>query len=347
MAKTIPTYSFEDFNRVSFDGFNFSLPQETIKIIQDLARQVGSPSYVKTPIFQKRENPLKTQPGNGSATGTAATTGFRKKRNKNNEILNDEDWETFRTFQPTKIEKKEGIDAKFDIIRSNLNKLTDKSYLELKEKIMDTMKEIVIDGSNSDASDESATNSKEILAIGKAIFDIASTNRFYSKIYADLYAELIGRFDIMKEVFYNSFDTFLEMFNNIEYIDPAVDYDKFCKINKDNEKRRALSAFFINLMINKVISCERITLILKNLLVQINSFIAIENKKNEVDEITENIAILYKKELFDSNADVDSESTVDGMTITEFIVKIANSKPKDYQSLTNKTIFKFMDMIEM
>jgi hypothetical protein len=83
------------------------------------------------------------------------------------------------------------------------------------------------------------------------------------------------------------------------------------------------------------------------LLVQINSFISIENKKNEVDEITENIAILYKKELFEPNINVNSDLTVDGITITEFIVKIANSKPKDYQSLTNKTIFKFMDMIEM
>ena len=336
MAKTIPTYSFEDFNRISFDGFNFTLPQETIQIIQDLARQVGSPSYVKTPIFQKRENPLKTP------LAKDIPQGFKKKRNKNNEILNDEDWETFRTFQPTKIEKKEGIDAKFDIIRSNLNKLTDKSYLELKEKIMDTMKEIVDDGENTESQDN-----KDILAIGKSIFDIASTNRFYSKIYADLYAELIGRFEIMKEVFYNSFDTFLEMFNNIEYIDPSVDYDKFCKINKDNEKRRALSAFFINLMINKVISRERIMLILKNLLSQINTYISIENKKNEVDEITENIAILYKKEFLENNSESVSDCIIDGMTIIEFIVKIANSKTKDYLSLTNKTIFKFMDMIEM
>lgn len=341
MAKTMTTYSFEDFNSISFDGFNFSLPQETIQIIQELARQVGSPSYVKTPIFQKRDNPLKVQTArDGLGTGP----GFKKKRNKNNEILNDEDWETFRTFQPTKIEKKEGIDAKFDIIRSNLNKLTDKSYLELKEKIMDTMIEIVNDGTNIE---DSTTDAKDIFAIGKSIFDIASTNRFYSKIYADLYAELIGRFEIMKEVFYNSFDSFLEMFNNIEYVDPSVDYDKFCKINKDNEKRRALSAFFINLMINKVISRKQITLILKNLLCQINTFISVENKKNEVDEITENIAILYKKDLFENNTELTLDFTIDGITISEFIVKIANSKPKDYLSLTNKTIFKFMDMIEM
>ena len=340
MAKTNPIYSFEDFNSISFNGFNFTLPQETIQIIQELACQVGSPSYVKTPIFQKRENPSKIQ-----TTKDGTGIGLKKKRNKNNEILNDEDWETFRTFQPTKIDKKEGIDAKFDLIRSNLNKLTDKSYLELKEKILNTMEEIVNDASSIE---DSSTDAKDITAIGKAIFDIASTNRFYSKIYADLYAELIGRYSLMSDVFYNSFDTFLEMFNNIEYMDPSVDYDKFCKINKDNEKRRALSAFFMNLMINKVITRERISLILKNLLCLINTFISMENKKNEVDEITENISILYKKELIDDDSIKNiSDCTIEGITIPEFIVKIANSKPKDYISLTNKTIFKFMDMIEM
>ena len=31
----------------------------------------------------------------------------------------------------------------------------------------------------------------------------------------------------------------------------------------------------------------------------------------------------------------------------EIIEKIANSKVKDYKSLTNKTLFKFMDLIDM
>ena len=189
------------------------------------------------------------------------------------------------------------------------------------------------------------SDGEEILRFGTSIFEIASTNRFYSKLYADLYAELISNFDIMREVFYNSFDTFLEMFNKIEYIDPAVDYDKFCKINKDNEKRKALSAFFVNLMMNKVISEEQIVILLKNLLTQIHSFISIENKKNEVDELTENIAILYKKDIFQNNKYLDCQ--VGGVLIPQLIVKFANSKSKDYLSLTNKSIFKFMDIIDM
>jgi hypothetical protein len=71
--------------------------------------------------------------------------------------------------------------------------------------------------------------------------------------------------------------------------------------------------------------------------------ISLDNKKNEVDELTENIALLYKKDLYDA---VKYEP-IDGMTIPELISKLACSKVKDYKSLTNKAVFKFMDLIEM
>jgi hypothetical protein len=164
-------------------------------------------------------------------------------------------------------------------------------------------------------------------------------------MYADLYSELIAKFEIMSEVFYNSFDKFLETFESVEYVEPSVDYDKFCKINKDNEKRKALSAFFVNLMLNNIISYEKIVILINNLLTQINSYIRIPNKKNEVDELTENIAILYKNELFEK--DNYDNYVVDGIKIPDFIYKIANSSTKEYSSLSTKSIFKFMDMIEM
>jgi hypothetical protein len=260
---------------------------------------------------------------------------MKRKRNKNNETINDEDWEAIRSFQATKIEKKIGLEAKFDVIRSYLNKLSDKSYLDLRSKIIETMEEIV-----------SNDNNEEILRIGTAIFEIASTNRFYSKLYADLYAELISKFEIMHDVFHNSFSKFLEMFNTIEYVEPTVDYDKFCKINSDNEKRKALSEFFVNLMTNQIIPDEKIVILIHNLLSQINTFIVIENKKNEVDELTENVAILYKKTLFEKTKKYNKYE-IDGVTIPELIVKFANCKAKDYVSFTNKSIFKFMDMIDM
>jgi hypothetical protein len=61
-----------------------------------------------------------------------------------------------------------------------------------------------------------------------------------------------------------------------------------------------------------------------------------------VDELTENIAILYKPTLYN----VEYEQ-VDGMSICQVITKLSGCKVKDYKSLTNKTIFKFMDLVDL
>jgi len=181
--------------------------------------------------------------------------------------------------------------------------------------------------------------------LGTIIFEIASTNRFYSKMYADLYSDLIKNFQIMEEIFQENFNNFMNLFDTIEYVEPNVDYNKFCKINKDNEKRRSLASFFVNLMNNNIITKIKIVDIIRNLMNKIYIYIDQDNKKNEVDELTEIIAILYKKELFAEN--INNYELIDNMTIPSIIEKLAHSKSKNFLSLSNKTIFKFMDLIDM
>ena len=82
------------------------------------------------------------------------------------------------------------------------------------------------------------------------------------------------------------------------------------------------------------------------MLAQLYTFISVDDKKNEVDELTETIAILYKKELY-AEDDGDDYLPIEGNTISEVVEKIAKSKVKDYKSLTNKSLFKFMDLIDM
>ena len=85
------------------------------------------------------------------------------------------------------------------------------------------------------------TGSQEnIVSVSSAIFDIASTNRFYSKLYADLYTDIIKKYPVMRDSFEESLSSFSELFKTIEYVDSNVDYGGFCKMNKDNEKRKAL-----------------------------------------------------------------------------------------------------------
>jgi hypothetical protein len=329
-------YTLEQIENIIFNGFDYEIPDNIMETISDLALKVGSPDYVKTPIFKKRENPMKVEPNSVAVTGTKESFGNKKKRgNKGMEILNNDDWDSLRTFQTTKIESKTGVDADFDSIRALINKITDKNYIDIRNKIVEIIEKMVTE------------NSENVLSnIGTNIFDIASSNRYFSKIYADLYTDLSSKFDFIKYKYRENLDRFTELFNNIEYVDPNENYDRFCEINKINEKRKSLASFYINLMNNGIISKEEIMIITRNLLANIYKFISLENKKNEVEELTETIAILYKKQLYEDD-DAECYDEIEGHNISEIIEKIANSKVKDYKSLTNKALFKFMDLIDM
>jgi hypothetical protein len=332
MTSVTSKYTLEQIENIIFNGFNYRVSDEVMEKISNLAIQVGSPNYVKTPVFKKSYNPMKEQD-----ISSVPAKDYTKKRkgNKVMEILNDNDWDSIRAFQPTKIETKTGIDADFNSIRSIINKMTDKNYSDMKNKIIEIIEKIVSENSDSILS-----------GIGENIFDIASSNRYYSKIYADLYTDLSSKFDFIKTKYEVNFNKFTELFNNIEYVDFNENYDKFCEINKINEKRKSLATFYINLMNSGVISKNEILVITRNLLAKVYEFISLENKKNEVDELTEIIAILYKKDLYEDD-DLENYEQIEGYTISEIIEKIANSKVKDYKSLTNKSLFKFMDLIDM
>ena len=326
-------YTLEQIEDIIFKGFDYQVPDEVMEKISDLAIKVGSPDYVKTPVFKKRENPMKIDP---SLVASRDNFNNKKKRgNKNMEVLNDDDWDSLRTFQTTKIEAKTGIDADFDSIRALINKITDKNASDIRNKIIEIIEKMI------------SENAESVLAnIGSNIFEIASSNRYYSKNYADLYTELSAKFEFIKTKYQENLQNFTELFNNIEYVDPNENYDKFCEINKINEKRKSLAAFYINLMYNGIISKTEIMVITRNLLAKIYEFISIENKKNEVEELTETVAILYKKQLYEDD-EAESYEQIESLTINEVIEKIANSKVKDYKSLTNKALFKFMDLIDM
>jgi len=323
-------YSLEQFETILFNGFDYKITDETMKIILNLASQVGSPNYDKTPIFKKRENQMAA-----GTTHVIPKDGERKRRGKANEILNNGAWGSVTPFHTTKIETKTGIEGDFDLIRSFINKMTDKNYLDMRNKIIEIIDKIVL-----------TTCETKLTNIGTNIFDVASSNRYYSKIYADLYTDLSQKYDFIREKYQENLTQFVSLFTNIEYVDPNENYDRFCEINKINEKRKSLATFYINLMNNGIISKIEIINITRNLLADVYKFISIENKKNEVEELTETISLLYKKELYGADHG-DSYEKIEGFTISKIIEKIANSKVKDYKSLTNKALFKFMDLIDI
>jgi hypothetical protein len=331
-------YTLQEMNAISCSGFKYEISQETIDIINYLTQQIGSNTIIKTNNFHKRPQ---TSTNNfdedvSQKSGGQSSHNRKRKGNKGMEVFSD-DWETIRNFQATVIEQKTGIDAELSQIRMHLNKLTDKSYLDIREKIVTSINSIL-----------QVEKDIEILSksIGEVIYDISSGNKFYSKIYADLYAELVNKYDWLKPILDEKICEYIGLFKTIEYFDPDKDYDKFCDMNKKNEKRRANAVFFVNLAIAEFIPKSTVINMLKTLLEMVLELIEQPNKKNEVDEITETIALLFNKDMMEDDYE-ESDFMINGKTIEDIVTMLAKSKSKDYKSLSNKAIFKYMDLIEI
>lgn len=326
-------YTLKQISEISNSGFYFKIPDDTFETINYLCVQIGT-SCISSNIFTKTPNVFENVTDISSSNARN-----KKKRNKAMEVSSDE-WESIRTFQTTALEQKTGIDCDINEIRLFLNKITDKTFLDMREKIIDKI--------NLVCSEISVK--EDIVKLGKMLYEICSTNKFYSKIFADLFAELASLYSWLNDIFRENFRNIREQYTNIQYIDSDKDYDGFCEMNKTNETRRAITTFYVNLALNECIKKEDIVCILKDILTTIMNMIHKPEKKNEVDELTEIVAILFNKDMIDEvedDADDPEDYYVMEQSILDTVIGLAQKKAKDYPSLSNKSIFKYMDLVEM
>lgn len=336
MAATLK-YNLKQFNDLSNSGFYFEIPEDTFNTINYLCGEVGSSGITST-VFTKSAPSVSSNDNNNDFI-TGGNKNNKKKRGNKGMEISSEEWESIRTFQATKIEQKTGIEGEINEIRLYLNKLTDKTFLDMREKIVEKINNIC-----------STSEIDETDKLGIMLYDMCSTNKFYSKIFADLFAELATRYSWLHNIFKKKYETIMEQYSNIQYIDSEKDYDGFCEMNKKNEKRRAITTFYLNLSLNGFIKKEGIVEILRDILSSIMGMINTPDKKNEVDELTEIVGIIYNKELIEEvedDADEEDIYYVLDQSIIETVSNLAQKKAKDYPSLSNKAIFKYMDLIEM
>jgi len=215
-----------------------------------------------------------------------------------------------------------------------LNKMTTKTYDTLMQQIMEEINLIV--GLETNHDDLII----ELNKIGDSIFDIASGNRFYSSMYATLYKELMSKYEFMQSILTKKLNTDIHIFDDFEYCSPDKDYDQFCNNNKKNEKRRALGLFYVNLMLQQIIPNTTIVELIKDLQEKMTDYISKENNVNIVDELSE---LLYH--LIITSVTVLKSSTKEWTQIMEHVSSISIMKAKSAPSISNKTIFKHMDIL--
>ena len=313
MESPIALYTIDRFTNEETKGVNIDeyLNDDIIKIINRLASLVGAPEYQKTPVFKKR------------------TEGRRREQTR---TITAEDWETMRNFKATKLKKNEdGIEKSIDELRMLLNKIIQKNYDDIHDKIIELLKKILDDNAEE----------AELMKVGASIFEIGSMNKFWAKLYAKLYKDIIDIFPVMHSIYEKNLESFLQLFEDIKYVSSEVDYDAFCLNNKENFRRRSMSSFLVHLMNNDVIEVDRIGNIVLSLIEKFENMFENEENKNIVDEIGENICILVKEsgdrlvDEFDSYGKIDT-----------FVHSIADIDYRKKAGLSSKIVFKFMDIIE-
>ena len=357
MTTKLATYTLSDFHRIRTDGFDYALEAHTIELIQSIEKEVESrvgyskPQTTTLPVvFNKRDTRVNVSTQQPPQSGTFDGFDTKKKKSKkfNVEVKGDDCWKSSKetegedttAFKTIKIIHNTE-DANIDAIRSVFNKISDKSYMDCRTKIVETMEHII------------SFKPEDLARVTDVIFDIASNNRYCSKLYSDMFSELVTLFSPIKKAF--DFEVvsrnYIGLFEGIEDVDPTVDYQKFVDLNTTSEKRKSLGNFIVHLMNNLIIPKEAIFNLLCELTQRLCRAISDAANIKEVDELTENISILLGdlQVLKAKNATKqvgDPRDQSNPVTVMEFVHVLSQCKPRQFPGLTNKSIFKFMDIVD-
>jgi len=293
-------YYIHDFENLSY---TYRLPGSILDIINKLTILVASPEYNKTPLFQNNDNKFKTK-----KKGYYGNNHYNNNRQAPTEVL-----------VKTVIKKNtEGVVKEVDTLRKFLNKLTETNYETISNSIIALFAEININYSYEDA-----------IVISDKLFNMVVDNTLFSTIYAKLFFGLKDHKFIMETIgiYFNKFSGITNTYreNNLE-------------TRHSLTKNKASTLFFINLMKATLISSKAVIDIIIEVQDTILVIITIENKKVEVDELSELLYVMLKNTF----ADIKDEETIEKISNT--INYIANMKVKNRPSITSKAIFKHMDM---
>ena len=252
-----------------------------------------------------------------------------EKRKKN--LDNEKYLDSIKNFKITQVKSNLDDETKYlQNIRKILNIITETNYNDYIDEIYKNLLDV-----KDNFSDKYKIFCEEI-------YKLLSTNYLYSKSYSKIFKFLLEKDNIFKLLLDSEFFNFDKLFDNLIYISPNDNYDMFCEYNKLNLKRRAKIHFYSNLYIINIINDDQIYKIANILFNITKNNLNIENKKNEIDEMSEYNYILITN-IF-NNLNKNNKTYAD--ILFNEVKKYSNYKVNDFKSITNKYIFKHMNITD-
>jgi len=303
-------YTINDFSKLAFNGIKYELNDPVLKILKVLCDNLPPMDDTKKSIVKTNKQ-------------------FQQKT---------DDWSAVRshnTLTPRIREVKEGTEQSIKEIRIALNKLSNKNADIQQESIVRLIKQVISDSKELE---------EDMKKIYKLIYDIVSTNEFYSALYAKLYKDLIGIFPEFSGKIVDILIEYKKSFNNIKSVDSNADYDGFCDNVKNNDLRRAMTTFIVNLLKNEVINEEDVIDTILYLIDLVRTNAQESDKSIVIEETIENIFIF----IVQGNKKLNQNAIWTDLMIPNIhqISKLRKTDSVKYKGMTSRSTFKLMDIID-
>jgi hypothetical protein len=342
-------YSLEQVVKIEKSRkYSFRLDEETIERFKVLVNEIGNPiqkkpshmSHATSSINSSSESRKVGGGGGGKDSQWETVRRSKAQQSSAKPSSNSVQMKTPKSkMVPDELVRKDDkaiLTENIDEIRILLNKMTAKSYPETLDAMVRRLQAFQRYHRNG-LLDET------ILAkISETIFTIATQNRFYSKLYADLFSELVSQFDFLSSMFNTYAANVIDKFLDVAEPVSEENYEMFCKLNESNDQRKSLAEFFVNLNKTSIISDETLQMYCVTVLKTVMTFVKQEDKKYQVDVLVDVLSILYDKVKMNQVKFLFLEE--EELDVNKCIKRFSKAKTTEFLSLTKKSIFKFMDM---
>lgn len=246
------------------------------------------------------------------------TNNYSNKTLNNNEKQNDIITKN-RINRIKVLNNTNSIDAINNNIRKILNKLSINNYDKLKNEFICYYNTLL-------------TNEVELDEINNFIFTmLTKNNEIFSELYSSIYANLININNDFSIILNKNINDFLSFTKNINYGSIS---------NKKNDEYRCLLLFYINCIKKKLLPSDFLFDIINNLFMELFDNIKIENNKIICEVLNEFIFFIITSSY---NIIVNDNNYT---KIYENITNIKKMKNNDLPSISNKIIFKNMDLYD-
>ena len=214
-----------------------------------------------------------------------------------------------------------------DDLRKLFNKLTGSKYEDLVPKLRSHVE--LMKSSPGFTPD----------AVLSVLFTVIENTPFYSRMYGKCYAELAKDSAFLISEVERRRQKFLESLNTIESVNPNVDYDKFCEVNKENSKRQAMAKFLVAMVEEDMEGHATLSDLLEGVLDKFYEKMHCDDERDVVDALANLVGCI----IIDNNF---AKKKLDGTDLHSRILNVSEMKASHAVSLTNKAVFKFMDVVD-